>query len=63
MANIDTKIKIKIQVAKTDSSDVSIYIFTPSIPVPRVYRKVQIIKPVIIKIRINGKGAFLDSNP
>jgi len=60
---MDVSIKIKIQVAKTDSSVVFIYIFTPNIPVPRVNKKVQIIKPAIIKIRINGKGAFLDSNP
>jgi hypothetical protein len=55
--------KIKTQVAMTDSSVFFIYIFTPNIPVPRVYRKIQIIMPLIIKIRINGKGAFLDSKP
>ena len=60
---MDVSIKIKTQVANTDSSDVFIYIFTPNIPVPRVYKKVQIINAVIIKISIKGKGAFLDSNP
>jgi hypothetical protein len=32
-------------------------------PVPRVYKKIQIKIALIIKIRISGKGAFLDSNP
>ena len=60
---MDVSMKIKIQVANTDSSDVFIYIFTPKIPVPRMYKKIQIIMLLIIKISISGKGAFLDSNP
>jgi hypothetical protein len=60
---MDVSMKIKIQVANTDSSDVFIYIFTPDIPDPRMYKRAQIAMPVIIKISISGKGAFLDSNP